>query len=152
MADIATTPDLGERIRILEARAAIGDLIHRYALNIRSLQSAACADLFTNDGEFEIRDTDPAGEAGYTTRAHNIGREAVLNYIGGAQRKLRVFPMIRNLLIEVDGSTATSTCLMSSRTWPAGSEVFGEYQDSFREEVNGWRFTRRIFTMYKRPA
>ncbi|HEX7820056.1 MAG TPA: hypothetical protein VF463_05495 [Sphingobium sp.] len=40
---------------------------------------------------------------------------------------------------------------MTSRTWPAGAAVFGEYQDSFRQDAEGWRFTKRIFTIYRRP-
>ncbi len=153
MADIQTPPDLSARVRTLEARGAVADLVHLYALHIRRQQPEACAALFTEDGEFEIRDTDPAGEPGFTTRAHSVGREAVAAYVMGSTRSgFHVFPMIRNLLVEIDGTTAMATSLMSSRTWPAGAEVFGEYQDSFREEDGVWRFSKRIFTIYRRTA
>ncbi len=152
MADTAPA-DLHERLHLLEARAAIADLVHGYALNIRTRQPEACGPLFTDDGSFEIRDADPAGEGGFTTRAHSIGREAVMAYVTGSTRSgFHVFPMIRNLLITVDGPAATASSLMSSRTWPAGAEVFGEYQDSFRQEAGVWRFSARIFTIYRRPA
>ncbi|HEX7820055.1 MAG TPA: nuclear transport factor 2 family protein [Sphingobium sp.] len=99
MAGTDTGTDTGnmvERIRILEARAAIADLVHRYALNIRNRLPEACGALFTDDGVFEIRDADPAGEPGFTTRAHSIGREAVMGYVLGSTRSgFHVFPMIR---------------------------------------------------------
>lgn len=154
---MANTQELGTRIHLLESRAAVADLVHRYALNIRTRQPEACAALFTGDGTFEIRDTDPAGNADFVTRATCVGREAVMAYVAGSTRSdFHVFPMIRNVLVEVDVTTtpptASATSLMSSRTWPAGAEVFGEYHDSFREDDGVWRFTGRIFTIYRRPA
>ncbi|MCE7796663.1 nuclear transport factor 2 family protein [Sphingobium sufflavum] len=153
MADTGSPSDLATRIRLLEARGAIADLVHRYALHIRARQPEACDALFTPDGEFLIRDTDPGAPTDFTTRARSVGRDAIRAYVMGSTRAgFHVFPMIRNLLIDVDGDTATATSLMSSRTWPAGAEVFGEYQDSFREEAGVWLFSKRIFTIYRRPG
>ena len=59
-----------------------------------------------------------------------------------------VCPLIHNLLIEVDGETARSSCVMTSRTWPSGYELIGEYRDTFRYE-SGWLFQSRIFTIFR---
>ncbi|MET0363898.1 MAG: nuclear transport factor 2 family protein [Sphingobium sp.] len=152
MADRDAVPDINQRVRQLEARAAIADLIHAYALNIRRGEPEHCAALFTQDASFAIRDTAGPDAVEVTERAHPIGRAAVMDYVIGSTRSgFRVVPTIRNILVTVDGRTATATSLMSSRTWPAGADVFGEYQDSFREEDGQWLFCARIFTLYRKP-
>src|SRR5579871_2596658 len=138
--------DLAKAVAVLEARAAVSELVHRYAFNIRRGILDGFEALFTEDGEFHIRGADPTGETPPIDRGAHIGRAAIVAYMGTPGRApFKVIPMIRNLMIEVDGNTATSTCLMSSRTWPQGGEVIGEYEDSYRLE-DRWRFTKRVFT------
>ncbi|MET0238866.1 MAG: nuclear transport factor 2 family protein [Sphingobium sp.] len=145
--------ELIERIGLLEAHAAIADLIHRYALNIRTGRAADSAALFTADGEFVVRDVEGPRSTEFNQRTHAVGREALLAYIGGSSSSnFQVVPLIRNILIDVTGDTATSTCLMNSRSWPAGAEVFGHYLDSFRKEDGEWRFASRIFTIVRKPV
>lgn len=152
MADQDAVPDINQRLRLIEARAAIADLVHLYALAIRQGRPQDCAALFTEDASFAVRDAEGPGAPDVTERAHPKGRAAVMAYVEqSTASSFRVVPMIRNLLIAVEGRTATATALMSSRTWPAGAEVFGEYQDSFREEDGRWLFSARIFTMYRKP-
>lgn len=152
MADRDAVPDIHQRVRVLEAREAITDLLHRYALNIRRGEPDQCAALFTEDASFAILDTAGPDATEVTERAHPQGRAAVMDYVIGSTRSgFRVVPMIRNILTTVEGTTATATSLMSSRTWPAGAEVFGEYRDSFREEDGQWLFSARTFTMYRKP-
>src|ERR1700740_680011 len=142
MAGSEAVLDIDERVRRLEAREAITDLVHRYALNIRRGRPQDCADLFTEDASFAICDAESPDATEITERAHPKGRAAVMDYVQKSSSSgFRVVPMIRNLLVEIEGGTATSTSLMSSRTWPAGAEVFGEYQDSFREEDGRWLFS-----------
>lgn len=151
MADSEPVLDIAERVRRLEARGAIADLIHQYALAIRSGRPEDVGVLFTDDGFFEVRDASVPGAAEFTVRSRLDGRAAVLAYVGkSAGSGLRVLPMIRNILVTVEGRTATATSLMDSRTWPAGGEVVGEYQDSFREEGGQWLFAGRIYTMFAR--
>jgi hypothetical protein len=57
-----------------------------------------------------------------------------------------VCPLIHNLLIQINGREATSTCVMTSLVWSSGRQIVGEYQDSYRNET-GWRFASRIFTI-----
>lgn len=148
-----TTTDAAALLGDMHARLRIGDLVHRYALHVRNGEPGLCADLLARDIVFTIRERDPlAPPEQATTRAEIQGKDGVLAYItrsaGGA---IRVFPIIHNLLIEVAGERATANCLMVSRTWPAGHEFIGQYEDSFRCEEGTWRFAARSFTMF-RPA
>lgn len=132
----------------IESRAAIADLVHRYALNVRSGNHMACEALMTEDVAFEVRETHPADLAGFRVRSHVVGRTETLAYIGRGSSGLVICPLIHNLLIDLDGSTAQSSCIMESRTFPSGHEVIGEYRDSYRFD-GGWRFSRRVYTMYR---
>ena len=133
---------------LLLARAAISDLVHTYALNVRSGNGASCAKLFTNDAVFEVRDAPARNpEAEWLTRSRLEGHDAIAAYVARtATPENRVCPLIHNLLIDVRGREATSTCVMISVVWSSGRQLIGEYLDSYRFE-DGWRFTSRIFTI-----
>ena len=134
----------------LTAKADIADLIHRYALNIRSGKGPECAKLYTEDGLFETRMAKPTIADSVQVRKSLTGRDEILQYLlavaGGG---VHVCPLVHNLLIEVDGDQARSSCVMETRTWPAGNEVIGEYHDSFRRTAEGWLFQSRIFTIFQ---
>ena len=132
---------------LLKARAAITDLVHTYALNIRNGKGTACAELFTADAEFEVREALVASGAPCRTRSRLTGRDAITQYVSRTSApETRVCPLIHNLLIQVNGREATSSCIMISLVWASGKQLVGEYQDSYRYE-NGWRFTSRVFTI-----
>lgn len=88
----------------------------------------------------------PFDLAGYTVRSHAAGLDTVMAYVTGSTGSVRVTPLIHNLLIELDGESATSNCMMTNRIFPGGAQMIGEYDDSFRLE-NAWRFTRRVYTI-----
>jgi hypothetical protein len=46
---------------LLNARAAIADLVHTYAKGVRSGHGGGCARLFTDDATFEVREILPGG-------------------------------------------------------------------------------------------
>jgi len=131
----------------LEARAAIADLVHGYARNIRGGKGADCASLFTSDGVFEIRDAPLGSSEAPTVRTRLEGQEAIRAYLtGGAASEVRVCPMIHNLMIQVDGGQASSDCVMEAIT-SNGLRMFGEYHDRYLYE-DGWRFVSRIYTIF----
>ncbi len=135
--------------KLLTARAAITDLVHTYALNIRTGNGAKCAQLFTEDAVFEVREALAGSSEPARTRSRLTGRDAITNYIArvGAP-ETRVCPLIHNLLIQVHGHEATSTCLMTSILWATGKQLIGEYQDRYGYEAEtGWRFSSRLFTI-----
>ena len=132
---------------LLVARAAIADLVHTYALNIRTGNGAECVKLFTEDAVFEVREARVGSPGVGQTRSRLTGHDAISNYLARtATPEMRVCPLIHNLLIQITGREATSTCVMTSLLWSSGQQVIGEYQDSYRYQT-GWRFTSRVFTI-----
>lgn len=127
-------PESGHR----DHRTKIANVVHRYAYYIRTQQAAKVADLFTEDAVFEVRSVNPLDLRNVQVRRTLTGRQAISDYVIKAEGYgIHVCPLIFNLLIEIDGDTATSNAVMESRTWPAGHEVIGEYDDSFRGEPDG---------------
>lgn len=132
---------------LLLARAAIADLVHTYALNVRNGNGADCAQLFSEDGVFEVRDAPVGDPAAGRTRSKIEGRDAIAAYVGRTKTPgARGCPLIHNLLIDVQGREATSTCVMTSVVWSSGRQLIGEYLDRYRFD-DDWRFTSRIFTI-----
>jgi hypothetical protein len=64
----------------------------------------------------------------------------------GAASRIRLCPLIQNLIIHVSGREAVSTSAMLTFVLPAGKAIIGEYEDSFRYESE-WRFCYRIYTI-----
>jgi len=132
---------------ILESRAEIADLVHLYAFNVRARLGRECGALFTDEATFEVREADPLDPAAARTRSSLSGRSTIADYIARtSESELLVWPLIHNLLIEVHGDTARSSCVMTTRTWPLDHEMIGEYQNSYRRD-SAWRFESRIFTI-----
>lgn len=133
-------------IELLPARAAIADLIHTYALNIRTGNGSRCVDLFTEDAFFEVREALVASGGAARTLSRLEGKHAIASYVSRtAAPQTRVCPFIYNLLIEVNDREATSNCLMTTLVWASGHQIVGEYHDSYRLE-DRWRFSSRVFT------
>ena len=133
-----------------EARSAIADLVHGYALHIRRRESVAASALFAADARFEVRVADPRAPHSFAVMSRAEGREAVGEFIAQATARALLLPMIHNLIITLaqDGKTACASSLMVAREWPGGSEVIGEYADSFVRAGENWRFTERIYTVF----
>ncbi len=137
-----------EMLGLLSAKAAIADLVHTYALNIRNQNHTACANLFTADVTFTVRGADPMQPESLATRSHANGRDQVMAHIAGSTSKARVFPAIHNLLITLDGNCASATSLMIATVFPGGSEILGEYEDQFRRDNGKWLFSSRCYTIF----
>jgi hypothetical protein len=135
----------------IEARQAIADLVHGYALAIRRGEKAGAVGLFTDDGIFEVREFDPLVPGSLAVRSRSEGIDAVAAYLARATGSVRMLPMIHNLIVTLadDGATATATSLMVGRQWPGGDETIGDYADSFRCEDGRWRFSTRSYTIYR---
>ncbi len=134
------------RLALIEARAAIEDLVYAYARNIRAGKGGDCAELFTKDAVFEIREAPLDGHAVGRVRAKLAGHDAILGYlVQSVSSTRRICPMIHNLLIRVNGQEASSDCVMTAFV-SNGQRLVGEYQDRFRYE-GSWRFSSRGFTI-----
>lgn len=135
-----------DRLDQLESRIAIADLIHRYALNVRVGKGGENAKLFTEDGAFETRDGIP-GQRDAPARYRLEGRAAIGEYVGRQTSGTTVCPTIHNLIIDLDGDTATSTSVMIGPMLGTDKSVMGEYLDTFRRDGE-WLFVSRIFTIF----
>lgn len=132
---------------LLLARAAIADLVHRYALHVRSGEGIDCGEFFTDDAFFEVREAPVANPGAARTRSRLEGHAAISSYVARTtQPETRVCPIISNLLIDVHGNEATSSCVMTSIVWASGRQLVGEYRDTYRFDGR-WLFTSRTFTI-----
>ena len=77
------------------------------------------------------------------------GREQILaSYGETAGQSARIWPMIHNLRIELEGNQARSNCVMMSAIWPHGKQYVGEYNDTFRIVDGEWKFTSRTYLVF----
>jgi len=144
-----TTADLEQRIRRLEDRVEIGELIARYGLVMDNRDVAAMPELFTQD--VVIRSGD--GVMNVTGRETAVemfrGRFAVL---GPSNH----FSHDRIITFEAgDPDCATGIVLshaeMNRRGMPMLAAI--RYQDAYRRERGCWRFSERVLNfLYYVPA
>jgi hypothetical protein len=58
-------------------------------------------------------------------------------------------PLIRNMIVDVDGDSASANCVMDARIYGTGHGITGEYHDTCRRVDGRWYFASRVFTIYK---
>jgi hypothetical protein len=136
------------RIEALEARAHISDLVHGYAQGVRSGNFERCASMFTEDAMFEIREGMPGDAGSARTRATLSGRDAIRKYLQQTAAAGGVCPLISNLIVQVQGREATANSVMTGVMLAGGTNVLGEYHDSFRNDGE-WRFSSRVYTIFR---
>ena len=136
-----------ERLDRVEARLAIAELIHTYARCIRYDQPDQVGALFTEDGIFELRQGEP-DKAEFTLSYRHEGRAAIHAQMSHNKGNAHPVPLIHNLIVDVDGDLATSTCVMNGTIYGTTHAIMGEYRDSFRRVDGKWLFAARVFTMF----
>lgn len=145
MADSANS--LEQRIDAVESRLAIAELVHRYARFVRYDQAEQASTLFTEDGTFEVRDGHP-DKPEFTVRSRQEGRAAIAASLGRGKGGPHPVPLIHNLIVELDGDSATGNCVMEGQIFGTGQGVFGEYRDALRRADGQWLFAARVFTIF----
>ena len=139
--------DPGERIDRLESIGAITDLVHAYAQAVRREEAERAAGLFVPAGTFELRDGHP-DRSEFTVRQHFESSKALLDYLREGKWKPHPIPLIHNVMVELDGDTATANSMMAAPIYGTDHEILGEYRDSFVRTDGRWLFSARIFTLY----
>lgn len=139
--------DLAERIDRVESRFAIADLIHTYARHIRRDEPENVGALFVPDGTFEVRDGHP-DRPEFTVRSRYANAREVHDHLAPNKGKPHPVPLIRNLIIEVEGDTATANCVMDARIYGTAHAIQGEYRDTCQRVDGRWYFRSRIYTIY----
>jgi SnoaL-like domain len=137
---------LAERVRAIEDREAIADLVNTYAEFIRNGTPGRCVELMTDDASIELRHADPDRPG--ASQAHRLfpDRTAIAtSFTDMAGSDTTIWAMIHNLRIALEGDRASSTCVMMAAIWPHGKQFVGEYRDSYRRVAGQWRFAARTF-------
>lgn len=134
-------------------RDAVSDLVHRYAMLVRERRGDEVAGLFATHAVYEMREVDPVDrDAPTRLRSRLEGPVDIAAYVArSGAGPVRLYPLIHNLIIDVKGQIAHATCLMQSKTFPPGNEVFGEYDDHFVHDGTDWRFASRTYTILDAP-
>lgn len=143
--------DLAARLERLEAQGAVADLINRYAQVVRRDCPELTADLYVEHGVFEVRRGFPDREE-FTVQSRVVGREAIRAFLLSGKGKVHPVPMVRGLIVEVDGARARANCLMQARLSDGGYGFWGEYHDECVREDGRWLFASRCFTIFPEPA
>jgi len=136
-----------DRLDRMEAQAAIADLVHEYARLIRRDQSDEVSALFTQDASFETRDGHPDKQES-AVRSRMEGRDRIHDFMIQGKGRPHPVPLIHNLMIEVEGDSATGNCVMEGTIYGTEHKVYGEYRDSFSRVDGRWLFASRSFTMF----
>lgn len=139
--------ELAERMDRIEARFAVADLIHAYARHIRHDEPDRVGALFLPDGWFEVRDGHPDRPV-YTTRSLHRSASEIHDHLAPNKGKPHPVPLIRNLIVEVDGDRATANSVMDATIYGTAHAIQGEYRDVCRRVDGRWYFESRIFTIY----
>lgn len=138
---------LEQRLDEIEARTAIAGLIHEYARLVRRDEGERVHTLFTQDGTFEVRIGHP-NRPDFVQRNFFASPAEIEEHMLPNKGKPHPVPQMHNLVIEVDGDTATANCIQDGQIYGTAHWVYGEYHDSFRRVDGRWHFSSRIYTIY----
>ena len=129
--------DLAARLQYLEDRAAITELVGRYALHAAAAENVPLADLFTIDGTF------------YAGKNAVTGREVLREFFSHSLEPGKTVPVTGNLSITIEGDEARCACVMATTYHRGKAGGFcGRYDDVIRREDGAWKFFSRHFTFY----
>jgi uncharacterized protein (TIGR02246 family) len=136
--------DLLARVRRIEDRIEIGELVHRYAVAVDDRDMATLAACYTTDAVFD------------SVGGRTVGRDAITEYYAG---RFRLMGPTRHLpvstVIDFAGEDeATGQVLAHAELGMGGRTIFSalRYDDQYRREDGRWRFReRRIEQLYAMP-
>ncbi len=141
-------PQLEQRIRRLEDRAELRELIARYCIAIDDRDIETIADVFTADGRFRSQDGVMDAQ----------GREAVLNQFRGRFAALKATNHIAHdqiLTFGEDPDCAAGIVTSHAEVWRNGRALIAalRYRDTYRREDGRWRFADRLLSfLYYLPV
>jgi ketosteroid isomerase-like protein len=136
------------RLKRLEDRAELAELIARYALAVDDRDLEAIGRLFTPDGAFRSRDGVMEAR----------GTQAVLEQFRGRFRALKLsnhFSHDHIFEFGADPDAATGLITAHAEVWRNGRALIGalRYQDSYRRFEGRWCFADRLlFFLYYLPV
>jgi ketosteroid isomerase-like protein len=137
-----------QRLRRLEDRAQLRELVARYGIAIDDRDIEVIADLFTADGRF--RSQDGVMDA--------RGRAAVLEQFRGRFAALKATNHIAHdqiLTFGEDPDSADGLVTSHAEVWRNGRALIAalRYRDTYRREEGRWRFADRLLSfLYYLPV
>jgi hypothetical protein len=144
MSDGERIAALEARIGALESREAIAGMIYRYTESIRLGRANEVLEFMAEDAVVELRHADPDDPARTELVARFVGHDEIRHsFADQAGAGARVWPMIHNLRIELDGDRASTVCVLESAVWPVGQQFVGEYRDTWARRDGNWMITSR---------
>jgi ketosteroid isomerase-like protein len=144
----AVPATLEGRIRRLEDRAELRELVARYCIAIDDRDIDAIARVFTADGRFRSRDGVMEAR----------GREAVLQQFRGRFAALKATNHIAHdqiLTFGTDPNSAHGLVTSHAEVWRNGQALIAalRYEDVYRREEGEWRFADRLLSfLYYLPV
>jgi hypothetical protein len=134
---------------VFEDWYAINRLLMLFAERIDSADFAGAAALFEN-GSYSLRRGD------VTVMSFTGAAETEAGFSRSARRypdgTLRTKHVITNVIIELDGDTATSRCyctvFQATDELPLQPIAAGRYEDRFGKVDGKWRFAERVFVSH----
>lgn len=127
---------------------AIHTLLMIYAERIDSADFAGAAALFAH-GSYSLRRGDTTMTFAGATETEAGFARAVRRHPDGT---LRTKHVITNVIIELEGDTATSRCyctvVQGTDDFPLQPIAAGRYHDRFEKVDGTWRFAERVFVSH----
>lgn len=127
------------RLRALEDREAIADLVHEYARLVDECEPEAVAALFTDDARIDY---------GPALGGPQQGRAAVDRFFQGLHAFARTSHHVSNhqIRFEGEGRACGTVYVLAWHQFRSGRPsgwVFGRYEDEYVRTAAGWRFAAR---------
>jgi ketosteroid isomerase-like protein len=144
MTELERIDALERRIDALESREAITALISRYTEVIRYGRPSDVLAMMAENAVVELRHADPDSPEASELVARYTGHDEIRHsFAAHAGVATRVWPMIHNLRIDLDGDRASSVCVLHSAVWPEGKQFVGEYRDTWSRRDGTWKIMSR---------
>ncbi len=139
---------LQERVRRLEDRAQLRELVASYCIAVDDRDIEALGELFTADGRFRSQDA----------MMDARGREAVLHQFRGRFAALKATNHIAHdqiLTFGEDADSASGLVTSHAEVWRNGRALVAalRYRDLYRRQAGRWRFADRLLSfLYYMPV
>jgi hypothetical protein len=136
---MATTDPTSAELRVLLDKQAITEVLHRY-----------CIALDSKDRELGYSVWHPDGTAAYEGMFEGLGRDFIDFGMAGHETALPVSShQLTNIVVDVDGDTATSVSYVTAVSSMAGTDrlytIRGRYNDTWSRRDGVWAIDERRF-------
>lgn len=131
---------LEHRVKALEDKEEIRELIARYAYHTMRANGEETGALYTDDGVFDARSPD-----GRSSDIRVEGKDNLIKFYNGLTPG-GTTPLIHDHIVRINGDEAHGTCMLDSPCYTGERRGYiGYYEDELRRVDGRWRFKARVF-------